>query len=210
MRYLFLITLFIAMNFSKAQVGIGTNAPHSSAKLDLTSTSKGVLIPRMTNTQMAAISSPATGSQIYNTTKNCIYTFNGTSWTSEKKYIGTYANAGDVVELDNIRIRIPSTGNKSIQIATVTGTIYVSGGSITNAVSALPGTTGATTTFTSFIRKTDAFSTSYTYWESINIPYHGSSQVIYMMDETNSRAYKITCNIGNAYFNNYLEIEQLQ
>jgi hypothetical protein len=56
MRYLFLITLFIAMNFSKAQVGIGTNAPHSSAKLDLTSTSKGVLIPRMTNTQMAAIS----------------------------------------------------------------------------------------------------------------------------------------------------------
>lgn len=208
-KLIYIVFLMISISL-EGQVSIGTNTPHSSAKLDLTSTSKGVLIPRMTQTQMAAISSPATGSQIYNTTKNCIFTYNGVSWTSEKKYIGTFANAGDVVELDNIRIKVPSTGNKSIQIATVSGTFYGSGSSINNYVTALPGTTGSSSSYSAYTRKTDAFSTSYTYWENLNFTLHGSTQVIYLMDETNSKAYKITCMIGYAFSNNYLEIEQLQ
>ncbi|MBL0153160.1 MAG: hypothetical protein IPP93_06615 [Chitinophagaceae bacterium] len=33
-------------------VGIGTNSPHASAQLDVSSTSKGVLLPRMTTARM--------------------------------------------------------------------------------------------------------------------------------------------------------------
>ena len=63
-----------------AQVGIGTTSPNASAVLDLTSTNQGVLPPRLTTTQRNAISSPATGLTIYNTTLNCIEYFNGTGW----------------------------------------------------------------------------------------------------------------------------------
>src|SRR2546423_10091938 len=49
------------------RVGIGTSIPASSALLDLTSTSRGFLTPRMTTAQRNAISSPATGLLIYQT-----------------------------------------------------------------------------------------------------------------------------------------------
>jgi len=48
--------------------------------LDVTSTTKGFLPPRLTTTQRNAISSPATGLTIYNTTLNCMEYFNGTGW----------------------------------------------------------------------------------------------------------------------------------
>ena len=51
----------------QAQVGIGITTPAASAQLDVTSTTKGLLIPRMTATQKAAVSSPATGLLIYQT-----------------------------------------------------------------------------------------------------------------------------------------------
>src|SRR2546423_4221857 len=47
------------------RVGIGTSLPASSALLDLTSTSRGFLTPRMTATQRAAIASPAQGLLVY-------------------------------------------------------------------------------------------------------------------------------------------------
>ena len=50
-----------------AQVGIGTATPNSSAALDLTSTTTGFLVPRMTTVQRAAIASPATGLMVYQT-----------------------------------------------------------------------------------------------------------------------------------------------
>src|SRR5690348_9325409 len=48
-------------------VGIGTVSPDNSALLDLTSTSRGLLIPRMTEVQRRAIASPATGLLVYET-----------------------------------------------------------------------------------------------------------------------------------------------
>jgi hypothetical protein len=46
-------------------VGMGTASPHSSAALDITSTSKGFLPPRMTLAQLTAISSPAEGLLVF-------------------------------------------------------------------------------------------------------------------------------------------------
>lgn len=62
------------------QVGIGTNAPNTSSILDIVSTTKGVLLPRMTTTQINAISSPANGLMVYNTTINHICFYDSTGW----------------------------------------------------------------------------------------------------------------------------------
>lgn len=61
-------------------VGIGTVA-NASAKLDVSSTTQGLLIPRMTSTQRDAISSPAAGLIIYNTTTTKLEVYNG-AWTA--------------------------------------------------------------------------------------------------------------------------------
>ena len=62
------------------QVGIGTSSPHTSAILDLTSTTKGLLLPRLTTTQINAISTPAAGLTVYNTDINLPCFYNGTAW----------------------------------------------------------------------------------------------------------------------------------
>lgn len=65
----------------QAQVGIGTPTPNSSAQLDITSTNKGFLMPRMTQAQRDAIASPATGLLIYQTDgAPGYYSYNGTAW----------------------------------------------------------------------------------------------------------------------------------
>lgn len=62
-------------------VGIGQSSPSASALLDITSTTKGLLPPRMTKTQRDAISSPATGLVIYQTDNTPgLRVYNGTNW----------------------------------------------------------------------------------------------------------------------------------
>ena len=70
--------------FINAQVGINDNnsSPDASAMLDVKSTTKGMLIPRMTTTERNNISSAATGLMIYNSTANNFEYYNGTSWVS--------------------------------------------------------------------------------------------------------------------------------
>lgn len=50
--------------------------------LDITSTTKGLLIPRMTTTNRTAITSPATGLTVYDTDLNLFYYYNGSTWTA--------------------------------------------------------------------------------------------------------------------------------
>ena len=78
------------------QVGIGTTTPVNSAKLDITSTNKGFLVPRMNTTQRDAITNPATGLIIYNTTRNCREYFNGTGWRNECDGTITAPTGGNV------------------------------------------------------------------------------------------------------------------
>lgn len=66
-----------------AQIGIGTTAPGASTALEIVSTSKGMLIPRMTQTQKVAIATPATGLLIYQTDAiPGFYYYNGTAWVT--------------------------------------------------------------------------------------------------------------------------------
>src|SRR6188768_2412393 len=66
------------------QVSINTSgtAPDASAMFDITSTSKGVLIPRMSTTERDMIGTPATSLLIYNTTTFSYNYWNGSIWVS--------------------------------------------------------------------------------------------------------------------------------
>ena len=64
---------------NKLSVGTPTAA---SAVLEVTSTTQGVLFPRMTTAQKTAIGSPAAGLQVYDTTLNQMSYFNGTTWVN--------------------------------------------------------------------------------------------------------------------------------
>ncbi len=77
----FFIILFLA-NEANAQHGIGVTNPHASAALEISSTKKGILFPRMNTTERDAIATPAEGLMIYNTITNCINTFRGGAWKS--------------------------------------------------------------------------------------------------------------------------------
>jgi hypothetical protein len=77
----FVILVFIVfINNIFAQVGIGTNVPESSAQLDVNSSTRGFLPPRLTMAERNAIVSPANGLQIFNTTTGCINYYIGTGW----------------------------------------------------------------------------------------------------------------------------------
>jgi len=60
----------------------GTFTDIASARLAVNSTTQGFLPPRMTTTQKNAITSPATGLMVYDTTLNLISVYNGTMWIS--------------------------------------------------------------------------------------------------------------------------------
>ena len=65
--------------FNGRGVAIGGNY-YPSAALSITDTSKGVLVPRLTAAQMAAIAAPANGLLVYNTSVNAFHFWNGSAW----------------------------------------------------------------------------------------------------------------------------------
>jgi hypothetical protein len=90
------ITLFLLIISSlHAQVGIGTTTPATSSALDITSTNKGLLIPRValiSTSDVATIASPVTSLLVYNSgfLPNGYYYWNGTLWV----LLATGNNAG--------------------------------------------------------------------------------------------------------------------
>ena len=79
--FTFLVAVLITAS-TYAQVGIGTSSPDGSAALDITSTTKGLLIPRMTNAQRLAIASPVAGLQVFVTDFDggSFMFYDGTKW----------------------------------------------------------------------------------------------------------------------------------
>ena len=66
---------------TSGNVGIGTTSPDASAILDIASTSKGVVFPRMTKVQRASITSPTTGLIVYQTdSQEGLYIYKSTGW----------------------------------------------------------------------------------------------------------------------------------
>ena len=110
-----------------AQTGIGTSSPDASAQLDVVSTSRGMLIPRMSKSQRNGISSPAAGLLIYqNTDSTGFYFYNGTDWVFLHAGILSVANggtgastvAGAKTNLGLENVDNTSDANKPVSIAT--------------------------------------------------------------------------------------------
>jgi hypothetical protein len=82
MRKLFVFCLLLLNHFSFSQVAINnTNSPaDNSAMLDVTSTNKGLLIPRMTTAQRMAIAGPVKGLIVYDSTGNSLWYYDGLTW----------------------------------------------------------------------------------------------------------------------------------
>ena len=75
-----LVTGLLVQPLVAQGVGIGTSTPHPSAILELSSTTKGLLIPRLTEAERQALPDPATGLLIFNTTTGELNFYNGSSW----------------------------------------------------------------------------------------------------------------------------------
>ncbi|MBI5538806.1 MAG: hypothetical protein HY951_02010 [Bacteroidia bacterium] len=82
----FIFSILFSINI-KAQnnVGIGTNNPDANSILELSSTNKGLLIPRLTTLQRTAmntsLNTTQTGLLVFDTNDNVFYFWNGTAWT---------------------------------------------------------------------------------------------------------------------------------
>lgn len=68
--------------FLNGSLAVGPSDAAASALMDLQSTAQGFLAPRMTNTQKNAITSPATGLFVYDTTNSRFEYYNGSAWTA--------------------------------------------------------------------------------------------------------------------------------
>jgi hypothetical protein len=76
---LILIFMMLITATLSAQVGIGTVTPEPSSMLDVSSTTQGMLAPRMTTTQKNAIVLPADGLMVYDTTLKALSYYNSTA-----------------------------------------------------------------------------------------------------------------------------------
>jgi hypothetical protein len=122
-KYLFISIGLLTASNAFSQVGIGTNTPAASAALEVTSdaNNKGILIPRITATQKDAISSPAQGLLIYQTTApSGFYYYSGTAW----KLIANQADTE--LKVDKVTGKDLSTNDyttsEKTKLAAITGT----------------------------------------------------------------------------------------
>lgn len=134
-KKLILSASFLLATHTAFSQGVAINEDNSSADasaiLDVKSTTKGLLIPRLTQTQRDAISTPATGLIIYQTDATAgFYYYNGTAWTAvvtpflpswgltgnaatAGNFIGTTNNIPLEFKVNNQRAGYISTSNTS-------------------------------------------------------------------------------------------------
>lgn len=141
-----LLLLLLTTTFSYAQVGIGTTTPNDASILDIVSTDKGVLIPRLTELQKNNISTPPKGLLVYqiDATEGFWY-HDGTDWiliaqdgkgwnlqgnsgtNATTDFIGTIDSEDLIIKTNNTeRIRVnDNSGNVGINTNNDAARLYV-------------------------------------------------------------------------------------
>ncbi|MFT7050011.1 MAG: hypothetical protein ACJAZK_000600 [Psychroserpens sp.] len=102
-KHFLVVTFMFIASVASSQVGIGTTIPHASAALDVSATNKGFLPPRVASG--SAVTLPATGLIIFNTTANQLQVNTGTTtapiWTvtASSHYLGEAFDGGIIFYL---------------------------------------------------------------------------------------------------------------
>ncbi len=82
-KNILLVAVLLCYYTVSAQVGIGTDTPDPSSQLDIQATDKGLLSPRMTESQRTAILTPATGLLVFQTDNAAgFYYYTGSAWVA--------------------------------------------------------------------------------------------------------------------------------
>jgi hypothetical protein len=147
------------------QTGIGTTTPDASAKLDVYSTNKGFLPPRVTltsGTDTTTIPSPATGLLVYNTGNNVglvagYYYWNGSSWATiatasgysvGSSYMRGSRSAAQTTNLTTTSrvafTQVDNTSGQEIALNTSTGQITLAAGRTYRLMAQVPNMSGGT------------------------------------------------------------------
>jgi hypothetical protein len=100
--------------FVSGSVGVGILTPDASAILDLTSTVKGFLTPRMTTAQIAAIASPAEGLKVYDVTLHKAQYWDGSAWKDEGGVSAHSGLTGLVAPADDHTQYLPISGARAM------------------------------------------------------------------------------------------------
>jgi len=131
------LVLFSGSLIAQQRVGIGTMNPAATAQLELASTSKGVLIPRMTSVQRQIIPNPTNGLLVFDVTTVGFWYFDGAQWVQPFGLTGPQGPIG-VVGIDG------STGSPGPigQPSTVVGTVGIDGITGAQGPQGLAGPTG--------------------------------------------------------------------
>lgn len=119
--HLSLVICLVVLGKASSQSGvtIGANSPnHPSAVLDLQGTSGGLLYPRLTTTERNAISNPAVGLMIFNTTSKCFEGYFATGWKQTSCECISYPSPAFIIP-SNPSITTPVVFN-----ASATGVAY--------------------------------------------------------------------------------------
>jgi hypothetical protein len=112
-----LFSFFILSKQLFAQnVGIGTTIPNPSAQLDVSITTKGLLIPRMTLAQRTAIPTPATGLLVYQSdvSESSFYWYDGLAWIKLQSAKSGW-NIADNIGINSIINFIGTVGDNLIR-----------------------------------------------------------------------------------------------
>ena len=149
--------------YSSAQVGIGTSNPDASSVLEIQSTSKGLLIPKLSKTQRDAINSPAVGLLLYQIDNNpgfyyytaskiwirigeeTIITANTASITTNQGVI-TANTSSITANINDIATNTASINTNTARITTNQNGIDVNTNSITTNQGAITANTASITT----------------------------------------------------------------
>ncbi len=173
------------LGFTGGEVGIGTANPAN--KLEVASGTTGQSGIRTT--------------QVVNS-DNLGTNASGDLYSTTPTYITQRVNAGVPVQLGNLKVQVSTGGSRSLQFATVSGSINVIG-----ADEGVWGS-GGTGSYAQYAINT-TLGTSWTQFTGYSFPYQGNLQRVMLTDVTNGITYRISMIVGNIYNNNLIKIERL-